>query len=280
MTPAVGTTTFRPGGPGGAPSGHYRFRGIARMEWIKLRSLRSVRWTALATAVITIGLGMLVLHLAVARWGHISRADQRIFDPVSNGFTGLALAQLAAAAIGVLAVTSEYSSGMIRATLAAAPGRARLALAKAAVLAAAVLLIGEVLAFVTFFASEAMLHAPVPRATLATPGALRAVTAAGAYLALIALIGVGAGLIIRHSAAAITTLCVVILLLPALTLPFSASVQHATQKFLPEIIAENSLTAVKPIPYSLTPWMGLAVLMLYAAVVVGAGTWLLARRDA
>ena len=103
---------------------------------------------------------------------------------------------------------------------------------------------------------------------------------AGAYLALIALIGMGAGLIIRHSAAAITTLCVVILLLPALTLPFSASVQHATQKFLPEIIAENSLTAVKPIPYSLTPWMGLAVLMLYAAVVVGAGTWLLARRDA
>jgi energy-coupling factor transporter ATP-binding protein EcfA2 len=103
---------------------------------------------------------------------------------------------------------------------------------------------------------------------------------AGAYLALIALIGMGAGLIIRHSAAAITTLCVVILLLPALTLPFSASVQHATQKFLPEIIAENSLTAVKPIPSSLTPWMGLAVLMLYAAVVVGAGTWLLARRDA
>ena len=279
MTSAV-TAAARPGGPGAAPGGHYRFRGLARMEWIKLRSLRSVRWTALATAVITIGLGMLVLHLAVARWGHMSRADQRLFDPVDNGFTGLALAQLAAAAIGVLAVTSEYSSGMIRATLAAAPGRVRLALAKAAVLAAAVLLIGEVLAFVTFFASEAMLHAPVPRATLSTPGALRAVVLAGAYLALIALIGVGAGLIIRHLAAAITTLCVVILLLPALTLPFSASVQHATQKFLPEIIAENSLTAVKPIPYSLTPWMGLAVLMLYAAVVAGAGTWLLARRDA
>jgi ABC-2 type transport system ATP-binding protein len=124
------------------------------------------------------------------------------------------------------------------------------------------------------------LHAPAPRYTLATPGALRAVLLAGAYLAPIALTGMGAGLIIRHSAAAITTLCVVILLLPALTLPFSASVQHATQKFLPEIIAENSLTAVKPVPYSLTPWMGLAVLMLYAAVVVGAGTWLLARRDA
>lgn len=262
------------------PAGHYRFRGLARMEWIKLSSLRSVRWTVLATAVITVGLGMLVLHLAVAHWGQWSRADQRAFDPVSNGFTGLALAQLAAGAIGVLAVTSEYSSGMIRATLAAAPGRVRLAAAKAAVLAAAVLLAGEVLAFVTFFASEAMVRAPVPQATLATPGALRAVAAAGAYLALIAVIGMGAGLIIRHSAAAITTLCVVILLLPALTLPFSMSVQHATQKFLPEVIAENSLTAVKPVPYSLSPWWGLAVLVFYAAAMAGLGTWLLARRDA
>jgi hypothetical protein len=272
MTQTAGSTT--------RPAGHYRFRGIARMEWIKLHSLRSVRWTALGTAVIMVGPGMLVLHLAVARWGHMSRADQRIFDPVSNGFTGLALAQLAAAAIGVVAVTSEYSSGLIRATLAAAPGRVRVAAAKAAVLTAAVLVIGEVLAFVTFFASEAMVHAPVPRATLATPGALRAVMLAGAYLALIAVIGVGAGLIIRHSAAAVTILCAVLLLLPALTLPFSTSVQHATQKFLPEIIAENSLTTVRPVPFSLSPWAGLAVLMVYAAVVAGAGTWLLARRDA
>jgi ABC-2 type transport system permease protein len=97
---------------------------------------------------------------------------------------------------------------------------------------------------------------------------------------MIALIGLGAGLIIRHSAAAIITVSAVILLLPALTLPFSMSVQHATQKFLPEVIAENSLTAVKPDPFSLTPWAGLGILMLYAAVVVGAGTWLLARRDA
>ena len=262
------------------PAGHYRLRGIARMEWVKLRSLRSIRWTVLVSAVICVGLGMLVLHFVPGEWATMNAADRRSFDPVNSGFTGLALAQLAAAAIGVLAVTSEYSSGMIRATLAAAPGRVRLALAKAAVLAAAVLLIGEVLAFVTFFASEAMLRAPVPRDTLATPGALRAVLLAGAYLALIALIGLGAGLIIRHSAAAIITVSAVILLLPALTLPFSLSVQHATQKFLPEVIAENSLTAVKPDPYSLTPWAGLAMLVLYAAVVVGAGTWLLARRDA
>jgi hypothetical protein len=125
-----------------------------------------------------------------------------------------------------------------------------------------------------------MLHAPAPRDTLATPGALRAVLLAGAYLALMALIGMGAGLIIRHSAAAITAVLGVTLLLPVLTLAFPVSLQHATQKFLPEIIAENSLTAVKPIPYSLTPWAGLGMLMLYAAVVAGAGTWLLARRDA
>jgi ABC-type transport system involved in multi-copper enzyme maturation permease subunit len=261
------------------PAGGYRLRGVARMEWIKLRSLRSVRWTALSAAVVTVGLGMLVLHLTSARWGHMSAADQRIFDPVNNGFSGLALAQLAAAALGVLTVTSEFSSGMIRATLAAAPGRVRLVAAKAGVLGFAVLLAGEVVAFVTFLASQAMLYGPVPRDTLASPGVVRAVLLGGAYLALIAMIGMGAGLIIRSSAVAITMVCGVILLLPALTLPFSASVQHATQKYLPEIIAENSLTVVRPVPYSLSPWMGLGMLIVYAAVVLGAGTWLLARRD-
>jgi ABC-2 type transport system permease protein len=274
----TGTQLAAPGAR--VPAGGYRLRGMARMEWIKLHSLRSVRWTALAAAVITVGLGMLVLHVSSARWGRMSPANQRIFDPVNNGFSGLALAQLAVAAIGVLTVTSEFSSGMIRATLAAAPGRVRLVAAKAAVFGLVTLLASEVVSVVSFLASEAMLYGPVPRYTLASPGVPRAVLLAGVYLALIGLIGMGAGLIIRHSAAAISAVCAVILLLPALTLAFGESVQHATQKFLPAIIAENSLTVVRPVPYSLTPWAGLGMLLLYAAVVLGAGTWLLARRDA
>ena len=102
--------------------------------------------------------------------------------------------------IGVLVMTSEYSSGMIRATLAAVPDRRLLLAAKAAVLGAAALAAGELLSFVTFLAGQAVLTSPAPHATLGQPGVLRAVLLAGAYLCLIGLIGLGIGAIIRHSA--------------------------------------------------------------------------------
>jgi ABC-2 type transport system permease protein len=262
------------------PGGHYRFSGVARMEWVKLRSLRSTRWVALILAVAMVGIAILVLRYYPSHWDRMSAKDKASFDPVNDGFAGLALAQLMVGALGAMAMTSEYSSGMIRATLTAAPGRWRLLAAKAAVFAAAALALGEVLAFATFFAGQAVLSSPAPHATLGQPGVLRAVVLAGAYLCLIGLIGMGIGTLVRHSAAAIAVLVGLVMVLPPLLLAFPDSVQHSAQQFLPEIIAENSLTAVHPVPYSLSPWAGLGLLCLYAAALLGAGGWLLARRDA
>ena len=107
----------------GTAAGHYGFRGAARMEWIKLRSLRSTWWTLAVAAVAMVGLSILVLSLASAHWATFSHADKATFDPTETGFTGVAVAQLAMAVLGVLAVTGEYSSGMIRTTFAAAPRR-------------------------------------------------------------------------------------------------------------------------------------------------------------
>jgi len=180
----------------------------------------------------------------------------------------------------VLAVTGEYSSGMIRNTFAAAPRRGLVIAAKAAVVGALTLVTGEIFAFATFGIGQRLLAAPVPHASLGQPGVLRAVVLAGAYLALIALIGAGLGTLARRSAAAIAVLAGVIFVLPLITLALPETTQHAVQKFLPEVIAENSLTAVKAVPYSLSAWAGLAVLAGYAAVLLGAGAWLTARRDA
>jgi ABC-type transport system involved in multi-copper enzyme maturation permease subunit len=262
------------------PAGRYPFSGVARMEWIKLRSLRSTRWTALILAVAMTGIAILVLRYYPSHWARMSAKDKASFDPVNDGYTGLALAQLIVGALGALAVTSEYSSGMIRATLAACPGRWRLLAAKAAVFAAAALLLGEALSFATFLAGQAVLSSPVPHATLGQPGVLRAVLLAGAYLCLIGLIGMGIGTIVRHSAAAIAVLVGVVLVLPPILLAFPTSVQHSAQRYLPELIAENSLTSTHPVVYSLSPWAGLGMLCLYAAALLGAGGWLLARRDA
>ena len=146
----------------------------------------------------------------------------------------------------MLAITTEFSSGMIRATLAAVPRRPLLLAAKAAVLGAVTLVAGEILAFAAFAVGEAVLRSPAPHATLGQPGVLRAVLMAGAYPALIALIGLGLGAVIRHTAGAICAVVGILFVLPLILLPLGYSIQNSVGQFMPMLIAENSLTAVKP----------------------------------
>lgn len=250
---------------------------VIKMEWIKLRSLRSTGWIMAIFAAGMVGLAILVM--SKVNWAHWSAADRAEFDPTEEGFVGLALGQLVIGVMGAMIISGEYSSGMIRATLAAVPRRSRLLAAKAVVLAAVTLLAGEVLAFAGFLAGQAALPSGAPHATLGQPGVLRAVLMAGAYPCLIALIALGLGAVIRHTAGTIGALVGVIFVLPLVLLPFGGG--HGTaQKFLPETIAENSITAVKPVTNSLGPWTGLGMLCLYAAVALAAGAMVLRRRDA
>ena len=169
---------------------------------------------------------------------------------------------------------------MIRATFAAVPRRPLVLAAKAAVLGTVTLAAGEISAFAAFFAGQAALQAPAPHATLGQPGVLRAVLMAGAYPALIALIGLGIGAIIRHTAGAICVVVAVEFLLPLLVAPLGASAQDEVVRFLPEQIAALSLTAVKPVAPALSPVGAFGLLVGYAAVALAAGAWELARRDA
>jgi ABC-2 type transport system permease protein len=263
--------------PGGA-EGHYGLRSAARMEWLKLRSVRSTAWIML---VFTAGLiGLAIGVLGREQWATMSAADRASFDPVNQGFAGLAIGQLAFGVLGVLMITSEFSSGMIRATFAAVPRRPLLLAAKAGVLGAVTLAAGEVLAFASFALGEAVLKAPAPHAALGQPGVLRAVLMAGAYPALVALIGLGLGAIIRHTAGAISAVAGILFVLPLIVIPLGTSIQDRVEKFLPMMIAENSATAVKPVANSLSPALGFSLLCLYAAVALVAGGWALARRDA
>ena len=257
--------------------GHYGFRTVAQMEWLKLRSVRSTWWTLLVFAAGMIGLSILVM--THQHWATMSAADRASFDPTNDSYAGLAIGQLALGVLGVLAVTGEFSSGMIRATFAAAPRRPLVLAAKAAIVAAVTVAAGEILAFVAFGVGELVLKSPAPHASLGQPGVLRAVLMAGAYPALIALIGLGLGALIRHTAGAISAVVGVLFVLPLILVPLGTSIQNAAGKFLPMMIAENSLTAVKPVPHSLSPGLGLGLLCLYAVAALAAGSWALARRD-
>ncbi len=260
------------------PRSHYGFRTLATAEWLKLRSTRSTWWTLLVFAVGMIGIAILVL--SHQHWTSMNAADRATFDPTDDSFAGLAIGQLAIGVLAVLAITSEFSSGLIRATFAAAPRRPLVLAAKTAVVGAVALVAGEILAFATFAAGEAALRAPAPHATLAQPGVLRAVLMAGAYPALIALIGLGLGAVIRHTAGAICALVGVLFVLPLILVPMGTSIQNSVGQFMPMIIAENSLTAVVPVPHSLSPGIGFAMLCLYAVAALAVGGWALARRDA
>jgi hypothetical protein len=259
-------------------AGHYGLRDVARMEWLKLRSVRSTWWILLVFAAAMIGLAIpILIH---QHWATMSAADRASFDPTNDSFPGLALGQLALGVLGVLIITSEFSSGMIRATLAAAPRRPLVLAAKAAVVAAVALVVGEILAFAAFAAGELVLKSPAPHASLAQPGVLRAVLMGGAYPALIALIGLGLGALIRHTAGAISAVAGVLFALPLILVPLGTSVQNAVAQYMPMMMAENSLTAVKPVAHSLSPGVAFGLLCLYAAAALAVGGWALSRRDA
>jgi hypothetical protein len=128
--------------------GGYGFRSVAAMEWRKLRTVRSTWYIVALFAASLIGLA--VLALSLEGYARLSAADRAAFDPTRDCFIGLILGQLLLGVLGVLTITAEFSSGMIRATFAAAPRRPLVLAAKAAVLAAIALVAGEVTAFAAF----------------------------------------------------------------------------------------------------------------------------------
>jgi len=257
----------------GLPAGRQGFRQAVRMEWVKLRSLRSTPWMLLATTVGMIAIGV----TAMANTKAPSPADAASFDPVNNVLAGVVLGQLVIGLMAVLAVTGEYSSGSIKSTLAAVPGRRMILAAKAAVVGLVSLVIGEVVTFVTFFAGRMAMAGGVPHPSLGDPGVLRAVVLSGAYLAMVGLIGVGLGAAIRHSAAAIGALVGLFFVLPTLLAGLTGT---TLSKFMPTWIFSSSLGVSKPVADVLSPWAGLTVLCLYVVAALGIGGWLLTRRDA
>jgi ABC-2 type transport system permease protein len=254
------------------PSGHYRFRHVARMEWIKLRSLRSTWWTLALSAAAAVGIAVAV--------GLNTPFTSRHEDLTSNVLGGVSAGLLLTGVLGVLMMTSEYTSGMIRATLAAAPNRPLMLAAKAAVFGAVALVLGEATSFIAFFTGGAALGHGIAAPTLSQPGVLRAVLLTGASFCLIGLLGMGLGAIIRHTAAAVAVMVGGVYV----AVQAVAAFEHPLLPYLPVPIVAGSLSASRPsvgsVPAPLSPWAGLGLLCLYAAVLLGAGGWLLCRRDA
>src|SRR3569833_2018092 len=215
-----------------APAGHYRFRHVARMEWIKLWSLRSTWWTLAITFAGAVGMAVVVG----------ANTKDASGDLTNNALAGVIPGMLTIGVLGVLVMTGEYSSGAIRSTLAAVPNRRRLLAAKTAVYGATVLVLGEAGAFLAFLAGGAALPARVPPPSLGQPGVQRAVVLTGAGLCLIGLLGHGIGAIVRHTADANAVLVGGVFVLAQCSVLSARRVSW----FVPISIVGASLSAVLP----------------------------------
>jgi ABC-2 type transport system permease protein len=275
------TATLTP--PPAATAGKVTQVRVLRSEWIKFRTLRSTFFTLVAAVVVMVGFGLLISwglasHLADRGVRHLD-TDPRIMAQTFP-LEGYGFAQLAVGVLGVMVISGEYSTGMIRASMSAVPRRLPVLWAKAAVFSVVVLVLMTVTSFVTFFGGEAILSSQHVQATLSSPGELRIVFGTALYLTVVGLLAVGLGALIRNTAGAIAALFGVLLVLPVLGRVLDlTSWGKDVPKYLPSN-AGQALLAVTPDPGGLGPWTGFGFFCAYTAAVMVAAAVLLKRRDA
>jgi ABC-2 type transport system permease protein len=260
------------------PSGRAGFIGSVRSEFTKIRSTRSTYWTLLALVVITISFGA----LASAGAAHNVKQLGPDFDATQRSLFGLYFGQLVIAVLGVLTITSEYATGMIRTSLTAMPRRGRLFAAKAVVFAAVALVVGLITSFGAFFIGQALMSGAHINATLSQPHVLRAVVGGALFLAACGMLAFGIGAILRHTAGAITASIVLLFVISLLIDALPQSWQVHVDKWVPAV-AGSQIWAVKPAtgsPPMFAPWTGFAVFCGYAVIALIAGLILIRRRDA
>jgi ABC-2 type transport system permease protein len=267
--------TERPSGPYGPPG----FPDTVRSEWTKMRTLRSTPITLAVTAFLVIGLSALITLAVVSNPSH-SGSDARR-HPLTIIQSGWGLGLLAFEVLGVLVVTNEYSSGLIAETLLATPRRIRVLLAKVVVFVVLVFCVAEVMSFVNFFVGRAVISAypPFPNVALTDHNVLRAVIGEGIDAALVGLIGLALGAILRHTAGAITASVAVLFVLPLVLMALPTSWEQPVEKYWPTE-AGSQLEQVTRQAHALTAWWGTGDLALFVLVLlVGAG-YALVKRDA
>lgn len=255
------------------------FTGVLRSEWVKLRSVRSTTTTLVATAGTLLFVGAIAAALSGGLIASTGDGGPGGDDPTSTVLAGSLLAPLIIGVLGVILITSEYSTGTIRSTMTMVPKRLPVLWGKAAVLAAVALPVMVVSTLVTFFAGQALLSAGGgTTAAITDPGVLRAVLGTGLYLAGVAVLGLAIGTLLRSTAVAISTLVALLFLLPGLgALLLPASWQDNVLLYLPSNAA-SSFTSVATQPGLLSPGVGAAVFAAWVAVPLALAAVALKRR--
>ena len=252
---------------------------VLRSEWTKLRTQPSVFWALLATMILIAGFGILYSLVRETRPPHGAAAIAS-FDPAGVSLSGVQLAQIAVGVLGVLLVTSEYATGLIRTTLAAVPRRLPTLWGKAAVVTGAVVAVSVPAAVAVFLAGQAILGRQHLSVSFGEPGVARAVIGGALYLTVAGLLGLALGALLRSTAGGIAALFGLLFAVPILVGFLPGSLADEIGKYLPGT-AGLAVTTVQPDPVtSLGAWTGFGVFCAYAVVLLGFAAARMRRGDA
>jgi ABC-2 type transport system permease protein len=273
----VNATVTTPPIPRLAHTGRVTQLHVFRSEWTKLRSVRSTLWSLIAAVGFTIGIAALACAVVSHHWSHVSASDRADFHPLEPNLAGVQIAQLALGVLGVLVITAEYSTGMIRASMAAVPKRLPVLWGKAVVYGVVTLLLMIPSTLIAFVVGESIFSGRHINVAFGAPGVARAVVGAALYLTVVGLFGLGLGAIVRNTAGGIATFAGLMFVLPPLMNVLPLSWNNAASPYLP-LAAGEAIMSTSPGNH-LAPWAGLGLLCGYAVGALAIASVLLVRRD-
>jgi ABC-2 type transport system permease protein len=247
---------------------------VIASEFTKLRSLRSSRLSLLMAFGLIVGLGLFVPWLSVSDWR--DGTPTAGYNAVERSLSGIYLAQIALGVLGAMVITGEYATGSIRSTFAAVPRRLPVLWSKLGVFLAITLVLGTIASVLAFTAGQAIFSSKHVDASFSDPHVTRAVLGCGLFLAAMGTFGLALGALLRNTAAAITTLTMVLFVVPVIV-----NVMPKGEKIGPYLPSAAGLTITAVAPDGpLGPWAGFGLLCAYVVATIAIAAVLLVRRDA
>ncbi|MFG3348160.1 ABC transporter permease [Streptomyces sp. NPDC048018] len=253
---------------------------VLQSEWTKIRTVSSTVWTLASALLVTVAMSAALCALMKSQFDNLSDVERATFDPTFLSFSGMVLGQLAMVVFGVLVVGTEYSSGMIRTSLAAVPQRASFIFSKIAVAGGLALVVGLATSFLSFFLGQALLGEH--RTTLGADNVLRAVVGAGLYMALIAVFSMGVATMLRSSMLSLGILVPFFFLISQILSAVPKAKEVA--RYFPDQAGSKIMQVVpeamgsEKAPYG--PWGGLGIMAIWVAAALAGGYLVLKQRDA
>ena len=268
--------------PANAPQSHTPgFFSQVGAEWTKLRSVRSFYIQAALAVILAIAMSALIGLAIGSSWKKMDVSDRATFDPIFSSLFGLAFSGIVLTVMGVTQVSSEYTSGMIRLTMAATPSRLRVLFSKALLIALVTWAIGAVVVIGAFFAGQTVLgsYAGVPTASLSDSQTQHALLGAWLLTPMFPLIGAALGAILRSTASAITA-TLALIFVPSL---FGGLLPNTWQKhvlaYLPGNASDSFLRTDHTYLTYLHPAVAIFTIAVWLVLFYGVASFLIQRRN-